>query len=458
MEKLFGRVHGFIKENRLAGRGDKILIAFSGGADSVFLCLALNEISAAAGFETALCHVNHQLRGAESESDEEFCRKFAAGLKIPFFAGKADVKNYCSEHGYSTEMGARKLRYSILKDFAAVEGCNLIATGHNSDDNAETFVMSLLWGSRIGGLAGIPLKNRNIIRPLLSITGAEIREFLDTNGIEYRSDSTNKDLSFRRNKVRHEVLPYLRSVNPGILNNILNRTEYFNELRRFSEKRGLKLALKVIKPPENGVLTVPHNLVKRFGGLSYDEIIKYSIKKYFNVNLSFVNLKLIKNLTRLDAGKEINLTGGLRIINDRDNLRVMVLKQSQDFSVSFDCGKTAIIPGGQLISELTGTFRASGSRNSEIIALKEECRLTVRNARPGDSFRPLGMRGKQKISDFATNLKIPKDEKEKLKVLLAGDEIIWLVGYRISNDFKVTEKSKILLKIEFIPDGKNSLQ
>ncbi len=452
IQNFAGRVKAFIRQNTLAEEGDKILIAFSGGPDSVFLYHMLKIAAHDLHFEIALCHVNHQLRGEESERDEQFCKQFAEDEGIQIFSERADVTGYCSQYKVSIEMGARKLRYKILNETAGNNGFNRIATGHNSDDNAETFIMSVLWGSRIGGLSGIPVKNGKIIRPLLNISGSEIRELLMSESLDFITDSSNSDSSFRRNKIRNELLPLMKKMNQGLLKNINQRIEYFSSLRSQNEKNARRISEKMVEPAVNGLLKIRKKLLQGYGDLVYDEIIKYSIKKYFNVNLSFVNLKLIRGLQKLDTGKEIQITGGIRIINDREFLRIMHLKQSREFSVSFYPGSAVRFPGGTILSEITGKFEKSDDRNKETIALRNMEPLMVRNLRDGDTFRPIGMRGRQKVHDFATNLKLARDQKENLKLLVQGEDVIWIIGHRISEDFKVRTDSQKILKLTFLPD------
>ena len=229
---MLTKVYKFIKDNNMICRGDTVVCGLSGGADSVALLISMSELSEKLGISVEALHVNHCLRGTESDGDEQFCRELCARLNVPFKAISCDVRSYAEQYSLSTEEAARKLRYDIFREHS--KGKKL-ATAHNANDNRETVILNLARGTGIKGLAGIPMIRGNIIRPLLTVTRKEIEDFLAKRSQPYVTDSTNLSDDYTRNKIRHRILPLLSEINSSAVETSINSINTVREENAFEQ-------------------------------------------------------------------------------------------------------------------------------------------------------------------------------------------------------------------------------
>lgn len=231
------KVLKFIKENDLISSGDKILIGLSGGPDSVFLLHFLNKYKKKFKIEIGVAHINHLLRGKESKKDNLFCEAICHELLIPFYHLSRNIKSYTKKYKTSLEVAGRKIRYEFFEKISSVNDYNKIATAHNSDDNVETVLINLVKGAGVKGIAGIPVRRKNIIRPVLSLTKKEILDYLEVNKFEYRIDKSNLTNEFERNYLRNEVIPLIhKNINPALSKTVLNTSLNLQRLNYWIEK------------------------------------------------------------------------------------------------------------------------------------------------------------------------------------------------------------------------------
>jgi len=276
------KVLRFIKENELLFSGEKILVALSGGPDSVFLLHLLNKYKKKFKIELGAVHINHLLRGTDSERDELFCKIICAELSIPFYLLRTDVKTFAKKSKTSLEVAGRKIRYEFFDKTAKANKYDKIVTAHNADDNAETVLLNLIKGTGIKGIAGIPVRRNNIVRPILSLTKKEILDYLDENKFEYRIDESNLSNDFERNFLRNEVIPLIRkNINPSFSNSVLNTSLNLQRLNAgFAEIVGeLQSGIKVKR---NKSVSIPIEFIHK----GKDFIISYTIKEIVDENFS----------------------------------------------------------------------------------------------------------------------------------------------------------------------------
>ena len=444
------KILNFIKENELLCEGEKILVALSGGPDSVFLLHFLNKFKKKFKVEIGAAHINHKLRGKDSERDELFCNAICNELAIPFYPIKKDVKTYASKNKFSIELAARKIRYDFFTKITNQHSYNKIATAHNADDNVETVLLNLVKGAGIKGISGIPIKRDNIIRPILCLSKNEILNYLDENKFEYRIDQSNLSNDFERNFLRNKVVPLLKeNLNPSLIKAVLNTSINLQNLilglDDYSEK--IKLNLVSVK---NKSLSISDETVK-----SNDFIISYLIKskieENFSVKLESNDLKKIFSLIKKQAGKSEQLTENLIAFKERNE--IIIKKKSLPNKV-----ETYLLKFGDEVKIDSKTFsivdlnskeiKLDKSKNIEFISADNiSKKFEIRNWQNGDKFFPIGMKGSKKISDYLNDIKISSFEKRNQLVLLNEKKIVWVIGKRLDERFKINSNTKKVLKL-----------
>ncbi len=444
------KVTEFIKINRLINAGDKILLALSGGADSVFMLNYFNKFKDEFDIEIAALHVNHNLRGEESDGDELFCSNICQNLNIQFKVVSVNVKTFAKENSLSTEEAARELRYKALVQTAKQFNCNKIATAHNIDDNAETVLLNLFKGKGVSALSGIPVIRDNIIRPILSIGKEQILDYLNRNRIEYRIDSSNKNNIFQRNFIRNNIIPLIKeNLNPKLEDAVFRNSEIL---------RGVSEALdEILNRIEREFVTIKDNcaeidlkVVEVYGTNTVIELVKRIFMREFKKEFHFSDKSLLLKLIGTQVGKKLELSSGIVVYRERDYINISNNAEDEFFEKRFKIGESIETPLGSLKieeSNLPTEFPAE-KRNMEFASADElSDEFIIRNWTEGDKFFPLGMKGQKKISDFLTDSKIPSNLRKKQLVLINNNKIIWLVGHRLDNRFKIKENTKRVIKL-----------
>jgi tRNA(Ile)-lysidine synthase len=445
------KVLRFIKENDLLFSGEKILVALSGGPDSVFLLHFLNKFKKKYKIEIGAAHINHLLRSEDSERDELFCKTICDELSIPFYLLRKDIKTYSKKNKMSLESAGRKIRYEFFEKISKTNQYDKIATAHNADDNAETVLLNLIKGSGIKGIAGIPLRRKNIVRPILSITKKEILNYLDKYQFEYRIDESNLSNDFERNYLRNEVIPLIhRNINPAFSNTALNTSL---NLQRFNSGLAeIVSELKsVVKVNRNKLISIPIEFIKK----SNDFIISYTIKEIidenFSVKLESNDLKKIFSLAKKQSGKSEELSENLIALKERNDIII----EKKSIKLKTNVKKLSI--GGNLKIDVRtisitaikkNEVKISKSKDEEFISADRLSNVfMVRNWKEGDKFFPIGMQGTKKISDYLNDIKINSFEKKEQMILENNGKIVWVIGKRLDDRFKITSKTKKVLKL-----------
>ena len=445
------KVLRFIKENELYSPGEKVLVALSGGPDSVFLLHFFNKFKNKFKIEIGAAHINHRLRGNDSERDELFCRAICDELSVPFYILRKDIKSYSKKNKISLEVAGRKIRYEFFEKISSENKYDKIVTAHNADDNAETVLLNLIKGTGIKGIAGIPVKRNNIVRPILSLTKKEILDYLNENQFEYRVDESNLSNDFERNFLRNEVIPLIqKNINPAFSNSVLNTSLNLQRLNLGLAEivSGLKSAVKV---KFNRSVSIPVDFIKSENKFIISYAIKELIDENFSVKLESNDLKKIFMLIKKQSGKSEELSENLIALKERNEIRIVkksALKNSNDIKIS--TGSGIKIAGKTLsIFEVTRSeVKIGKSKNIEYISADGlSSDFIVRTWTEGDKFFPIGMQGSKKISDYLNDIKINSFEKKEQLVLENNAGIVWVIGKRLDDRFKLTPNTKKVLKL-----------
>lgn len=416
----------------------KLLIACSGGLDSVVLTHLIKQLN----FEMALAHCNFSLRGKESDGDEMFVIGLAKSLEVPIFAETFNTKKFAEEHKISTQMAARDLRYNwfaeILKDFKY----DYLLTAHHLDDDLETFFINLSRGTGINGLIGIPRENNKIIRPLLNFSREEILKYAKANNLKWREDSSNKKADYLRNRLRLEVLPQFKKTSHSVLKNFQRTQRNLQASHHLVEDyMALIYDLVVSEAADSYKINI-----QRLKELPHSDALLYQLLNGFG----FTEWDDVSNLLVAQTGKQV-FSKTHQLLKNRGEL-VLTEISDENTSEEFLVSKEGITSPINLKIEAAKTIGETEKNLIYVASEKLVFPLKLRKWRSGDSFQPFGMKGKKKLSKFFKDEKIPLTEKNKIWLLLSGDTIVWVVGQRIDDRFKVTENTIEILKLTYLKE------
>jgi tRNA(Ile)-lysidine synthase len=442
----------FIDENHLIEKGNKVLVALSGGADSVFLLSFLLKFKNRFKIDVAAFHLNHKLRGKAATEDEKFCTKFCLKNNIKLVCVSKDVKAYAKKMKVSVEEAGREIRYSELNKAAKKMRCTKIATAHNSSDNVETVLLNFVKGTGVKGLVGIPIRRDNIIRPILCLSAEEIRKYLKANKIPFRIDESNLDSDYERNFLRNEIIPKLKQrLNPRLEEKISNTSKIISELNSFVEKQIEMIRKEVVK--FNGKeVRINSQKISKIDKSILGILIKSIIEDKINVELSSENIFSLVDLLNSQTGRSVHLKENIVAIRERTELvirkNLAIRIKKSDFKIIV--GQNLKVDG-QVISVREvkrKMFKFSPDKSVEYISGDGLSNIfEIRKWKVGDKFQPIGMKGTKKISDFLSDEKASSIGKREYLVLTNGGKIVWVIGLRIDDGFKVTSETKKILKL-----------
>ena len=430
-------------ENRFSFlRGSRCLVTVSGGVDSITLTHLCREI----GLDISLAHCNFNLRGKESDADEEFVLRYGDQLDMEVFSQGFDTKSYAAEHKLSTQVAARDLRYQWFQELAAELQFDFILTAHHADDSLETFLINFSRGTGLEGLTGIPEINGNIVRPLLAFSREDIEVYAIDNKLKWRDDSSNAETKYLRNKLRHNVIPTLKSINSSLLKNFLMTQRQLLEVREIVEDRMDEISELVIKDIDDSKMVIS---IPELEKLNNPRAYLYQLLKDYG----FSSWYDITDLLHSQSGKQIFSTG-YRLLKDRE---ILILTENNTADETEIISITNLDPiefdGYKLLFKEVEHWKEVDHNTIFVDLGKIQFPLMLRKWQSGDFFYPFGMKGKKKVSKYLKDEKWPLVRKEGLWILLSGDKIVWLVGHRMDDRFKITEKTSKILKINL---GKGS--
>ncbi|MBS1933480.1 MAG: tRNA lysidine(34) synthetase TilS [Bacteroidetes bacterium] len=450
----------FIHQQNLFQPKDKLLLAVSGGVDSVVLC----ELCYRCGFDFAIAHCNFQLRGNESDRDEEFVKQLAEKYQKPFFVKRFETERYAIEKKISIQVAARELRYAWFTELVdrwqmTVDSPNsntgnwqlatgiFLATAHHLNDSIETMLMNFFKGTGISGLHGILSKQGKIIRPLLFATKEEIIQFATENHLQWVEDSSNDSDKYARNHLRHHIIPAVEKIYPELINNLSSNIERFRDLETLYHQSILQHKKKLLEQKGNEI-HVPVLKLKKSEPLN---TIIYEIIKDFDFTSGQVDEVI--NLLDSESGKYIE-SSSHRIIKNRNWIIIAPNNVDEANNIVVDdinC-QLSIVNYGSIHFEVHSTtnYKLQTSNSiAQLDASKIKFPLIVRNWKLGDYFYPLGMKKKKKLARFFIDNKLSQTQKEKIRVIEMNKKIIWVIGMRIDERFKITPQTKEIVKISF---------
>jgi len=430
----------YIEENDLIAENDRILLAVSGGIDS----MVMSHLFIKAGFRTGIAHCNFCLRGAESELDEELVRRFAADNGIVFYSARFETAAYAEEKGISVQMAARELRYKWFEETREKNGFSSIAVAHNLNDNIETLLINLIRGTGITGLTGMRPSADTIIRPLLFATRQSIENYCEGNNIRFREDKSNTETKYIRNKIRHLVIPVIKEINPSVevtLNETAERLSGAHEIIS-SFISGIRSKVSVTKKdstvfnilllrPYLGNRTIIYELFKPFGitGSQLNDLY-HLISGRTGAQLFSVSHRILKNRGALIVSEPGDERTGPVTFNDLQDLR-----------------RHPAISRVSIVSIPEWSDIPKKKDTACIDLEKISFPLVIRKWHSGDYFYPFGMKGRKKVSDYFTDRKFSLIDKENTLLLESDGKIVWILGERLDNRFRITSSTKKALMI-----------
>lgn len=454
-------------------KADSIIVACSGGPDSVALVLALNDLKEELALSLYVAHFDHGLRGEESKRDALFVKNFSQKLGLPFFLGHSEVKSYSKVKGLSIQEGARELRYKFLRNLRDKLRARWIATAHTADDQVEEMVMRLLRGSSLSGLSGIPLRTEDkIIRPLLSIEKHELLAFLKQNGQDFCIDSSNLSNKYLRNKVRNEVVPILKKLNPAITTTVSRTAKLLREDDEFLDHFAKKIFDKAVLSKENGAIVLALNRLNNKPSSIKRRVFKLALRNLkpdIFKNLTLEHLESIDRLVSTQGPiKKIDLPA--RVVAKKIYGKLYFyskgIEKESIFADKFDALEPKQIdgPGDIALSRTLGNLRIERSSkkfkfNSEQFFPKDlfldassvSFPLTIRTRQNGERFWPLGAPMPYKLKDFFISRKLPRHIRSLIPLVISGNEVVAVAGIEVSESHKVRQTTEEVLKLSWEP-------
>ena len=417
-------------------KGKKLLLATSGGIDSMVLVHLFHQLK----FQIAIAHCNFNLRGNESDADENFVKQYAQENQIPFHTISFQTEKYAIENKLSIQLAARKLRYEWFNEVLSKENYDYITTAHHLDDEIETFLINLTRGTGLEGLTGIPSQNDKIIRPLLQFSREQIETFAKENHIKWREDSSNASNKYLRNKLRHDVVPVLKELNPSFMHSFQNTLNHLKQANNLLAEVSNKVYHKIVNS-NNDVIEI--DLPKLLEYENYKGYLFQWLKKY-----DFTSWEDIYNLVNAQSGKQVFSETHI-ILKDRNKLILFSKKEKNENQEYFlnKNQKTLKVPLNIKVSKVDNI---SNTSNNTIFVDEDKIQfpLVIRKWHEGDFIYPSRMKGKKKLSKYFKDEKYSLIDKEKQWLLTSNNDIVWIIGKRDDERFLANDKTINILKIE----------
>lgn len=409
----------------------KTLIAVSGGVDSMVLLDLFRQLR----LDFCVAHCNFQLRGDESDQDEQLVRTYCSDHKIPLFIQRFDTSGYMAKHGGSVQMSARRLRYEWFRVLRREQQCECIVTAHHLDDQVETFLINFTRGTGIDGLTGIPQKNEDVVRPLLLFSREEILSYANSEGVRWREDASNSSVKYLRNKMRHLVVPVLKQENSHFMRSFQHTINYLKQTKSVAED-ALALFKKECVRKEAQITVLDLNKVSEYAN-------ETAYLNLFFKDFGFESSEEIKKIILSETGSVLK-NAKYTILKNRGELQIVdnFIVNSKEYYIN-DINDVVKLPFFINISEVEGANAKSDKNSIFVNSNLLKWPLLVRKKKTGDVFQPFGFEGMKKVSKFFKDEKLSKFQKEEVWILVNGDEkIIWLVGLRADDRFKITNSNQ----------------
>ncbi|TWI99369.1 tRNA(Ile)-lysidine synthase [Mucilaginibacter frigoritolerans] len=433
----------FIAQNNLFSADNKILAAVSGGMDSVVMAHLLKV----AGFNFSIAHCNFQLRGDEAVGDQAFCNDLALQLRVPFHTINFDTVKYVSDNKVSTQMAARELRYQWFEQLRQQHDYSVIALAHHQNDAIETILLNLTRGTGIAGMHGILPKNGLLVRPLLFLTREEIQQIITDNRLAFVEDSSNASAKYARNKIRLEVIPKLKELNPNLESTFNHNLEHFRGLELLLQQKVAELKHELFIQHDEEI----HIPLAKIKMLEPKRLLLFNLLQEYGFNETSID-DLISSLDK-HSGR-IFESAGFNLLLDRERLIISPNKTALIKPVQFTENTHEVDFGSYKLTLLHDDSPLIVKNNPMAASVDADLLqypLTLRTWQQGDYFYPIGMRTRKKLSDFFIDQKVPLHEKNNIPLLVnANDELIWIGGYRPDDRYKVSKNTKKVTIFELI--------
>ncbi len=466
MDNLVFKIKNYIFQQNLVQNGDKLGAAVSGGPDSVAMLYCLNKLKKELQFDLVLFHINHMLRGEESDRDEAFTKDLAKSLNIPFYSKRVDAAAYQKEKKCSLQVAAREVRYFHLNELAENYSVTKIATGHTANDQAETVLIRILKGSGLSGIAGIPpIRENKFIRPLLEVAREEIEQFLKQNQIKSIIDSSNLKNNYLRNRIKNRLIPSLKEeYNPSIIETICRSSQIFRAEDEFMSKIAEGEFSRLIIENSEKKLVLDAARFKPLHAALKRRILLQGIYQFHNSGKQ-VSLNIIENILQViesnSSGKSLSVFNGLELKYQYNQIifefkKKILIDNKIELKKLTIPGKTKITEIGKEVvstimqkqdipTDYSQKNRLTAFVDFDFLSSKE---LFIRSRQSGDHFSPLGVSGHKKLKDYFIDKKIPRDERNLIPLITDNNSIFWIIGHQISESVKVKEHTKKVLMLE----------
>jgi tRNA(Ile)-lysidine synthase len=455
---LIQRVHKTILRYSMISDGDHILIGLSGGPDSVCLAIVMDRLKTEFNLSLSAVYIDHGLRPDEVKEETDFCRKFCDDRQIDFYTRAVDIRTYMKEKGSNLQQAARELRYRVYEETANKAGALKIALGHNADDQAETVLMRLLRGAGRKGLSGMPPVRGNIIRPLIEITKKEIEESLTQNSESgtrnsFMVDSSNLKEDYFRNWIRLKFLNEIKTRNPSVIQDICRTADIIREEDAYLEIVVTKTLMRLISRKSDSsieLFLVPLGTIEK-------PVLRRVLRRAIDAvkglrGINFVHVEDIMTLIKKGrSGDRLDLPKGIKVIKDYSLLKISTeeparigeyeLRPSSEIQIREAGIRLKAVVDLELEQEVDGKTEALFDADAVKFPLK------IRPRFEGDFFYPSGFGKRKKLQDFFVDEKVPRDERDKVPIVLSENDIIWVAGYRADDRFKVTGKTEKILRL-----------
>lgn len=434
------KVQQFIEQNQLFGSKDRLLVGVSGGADSVVMLHILLKL----GYQCIVAHCNFHLRGKESDRDEIFVKNLAREYNLIFKKIDFETTGFAQANKISIEMAARELRYAWFHTIAAETNCQAIAVAHHSDDSTETMLLNLIRGTGLKGLTGIDAKNGKIVRPLLCINRQEVEKYAQKFKLNYVTDSTNAENDYNRNKIRNIILPQMATINPSVNQSLEGNIERLKGAWEiYSDK--IEEIKKEILSTKNGQIFIA---IEKFKKQPHIHTVLYELLYPYHFNAEIIRAIVLS----LDKQPGLRFySESHRLLKDRDFLIIDKSGEENPLEYIIEKNDSRIsFPIPLTIRKFKKEMGFSPSKTpTEIHVDADEVKfpLYVRKWKKGDSFYPFGMTNRKKLSDFFIDEKFSRNQKEDTWLIISENKILWIVGHRLDNRFRVKKETKNILEI-----------
>lgn len=452
--KIIDEIKKTINKYSMLSRGDTVLVGLSGGPDSVCLLHVLSRLRD----EMSLClyaaYIDHGLRPIETPGEIDFCKGLCDSLSILMKVKAIEVKEYAAQRGMSKQEAARHLRYEALNEIASEVRASKIALGHNADDQVETFFINILRGTGPKGLSGIPPVRENIIRPLIETGRAKIEEYIEKEKLNYIIDSSNLKKDYLRNWIRLSLIPEMRKINPSLTETMIRMMGILREEEGYFDILVTKALMRMITRKREGYIELFLSPMETLDRVLLRRVLRRAIDEIRGLKrISFIHFEdMLELIKKGKTGDRLYLPDNLRVIKGYSTLimttepPIMIGKYSLTVPGTVIIKETGITIKAEILEKIEGL--GDGKHTIVLDADKAGQHFYIRPRERGDFFYPLGFGRRKKLQDFFVDEKVPRDERDTIPIVLSGNDIIWIVGLRGDERFKVTEDTKRFLRLK----------